>query len=364
MSTPSLLLQCAGAASGLAAVWSLAGLSESSKAQLSSRVFAAAAFGVALCGLVVLRAPAGARSALGLPLLFAISSVLALALGAAKLDSALLLRDGKGAVRRASGLVLGSFLAMTAIGAASLSLSASSLAEVRVAWTLMFAIVAATSIVFAGRLRYTTAGVLALGPRLLLVLLLAVGILAGARAASTAAAARARAMVPPPVAISIATEQPSIAPSPPVVASAAPSAGVVVAASSAAPAASVGTAPTAPAPSVSVAPAAPAAPGAVGQLQIDSISTRGMLEADARGGIARRFQKLQDCVAEPANQQHGVITLKVSIDASGGVTYSRATGGDLAGTPLGSCLLSVFYKMGFAAPSSGSSSFEITLRAP
>ena len=49
---------------------------------------------------------------------------------------------------------------------------------------------------------------------------------------------------------------------------------------------------------------------------------------------------------------------------SGSVSYSKATGGDLSGTPLGACLLAVFYKMGFAAPASSGATFEITLRIP
>jgi hypothetical protein len=89
-----------------------------------------------------------------------------------------------------------------------------------------------------------------------------------------------------------------------------------------------------------------------------------MLEADARGGVERRKEKLQACLAEPTNQQSGTLSLKIGIDTAGSVSYSKATGGDLVGTPLAACLLPVFYKMGFAAPASNGAYFAITLRTP
>jgi len=94
------------------------------------------------------------------------------------------------------------------------------------------------------------------------------------------------------------------------------------------------------------------------------VASRGMLEADARGGVQRRIDRLQACLADPKNQQSGTLSVKFGIDPSGSVTYSRATGGDLLGTPLGACLVPVFYKMGFAAPASTGATIEITLRAP
>ena len=121
------------------------------------------------------------------------------------------------------------------------------------------------------------------------------------------------------------------------------------------------------APLASSAPLAPSPPepsASSGQLQIGDITTRGFLEADARGGVTRRLDRLQVCLTDPKNEQHGSLTLKIGIDASGSVAYSRATGGELSGTPLGDCLLRVFYKMGFAAPASNDASFTITLRAP
>ena len=89
-----------------------------------------------------------------------------------------------------------------------------------------------------------------------------------------------------------------------------------------------------------------------------------MAEADARGGVMRRLDKLQGCLTLPKNVQRGSLSLKIGVDEGGSVTYSRALRGDLLGTPLAGCLLPVFYKMGFASPASNSAYFEITLRAP
>jgi hypothetical protein len=77
-----------------------------------------------------------------------------------------------------------------------------------------------------------------------------------------------------------------------------------------------------------------------------------MLDADARGGVELRTDRLQACLAHPKNDQKGTLSLKIGIDSAGSVSYSKATGGDLKDTPLGACLLAVFYKMGFAAPPS------------
>jgi hypothetical protein len=349
-----MLLQCAGAAASLVGVWSLAGLSESSRLRGSARVTTALAVGLLGEAAVYFRTPTAARGGLALALLFGTASVLALGVGAAKLDAALADKDGPRVVRRATGTVVGTSLGMAAVGAASLELGASSLAEARVAWSFMFALVAAAVIVFAGRARYATAAVLALGARSLLLALIAVGLLAGARAT---VAAR-------PLRVALAsTNAPAAGPS------AKPAGDLLAPAPSALPiepvppvattSASANASPSASA----TAPSAPVA-GSPGELQVEAITARGMLEADARGGVTRRFDRLQACLVDPKNQQHGAIKLKIGIDASGSVAYSKPAGGDLAGTPLGVCLLAVFYKMGFAAPASNNASFDITLRAP
>jgi hypothetical protein len=239
---------------------------------------------------------------------------------------------------------------MAAVGVASFDLSQSSLSQARFGWALMFALVVAVLVVFAGRARYVGAGVLALGQRLLVVGLVAAALLVGARLTRASAAVTAPAA---PVASAPASSG---------VGSAAP----VEIAPASAPSAMVVPSVTPAAADPSAAPDAVAKPASAqtGGPQIEAITARGMMEADARGGVTRRLDRLQGCLADPKNQQSGVLALKVGIDPSGSVTYTRATGGELQGTPLGTCLLAVFYKMGFAAPASTGATLEITLRIP
>jgi hypothetical protein len=341
MSTPSMLLLCAGAAASLAGVWTLAGLSESSALRATPRVVAATAVGLLGEAALYGRAPAELRGELLLPLLFGTASVLALAVGAAKIEAALAEKDGPRVVRRASGIVAGSFFAMAAVGAVSLDLSASSVTHARLGWALMFALVASSLVVFVQRARYAGVGVLALGQRVWLLAVVAGALLAGARLTQST----------PAKAAALPAAAPFIAAPSAVAPSSAPEAAV-----SAAPAPEV-----AAAPSVS-ASAAAVAVGKPGELQIEAISVRGMLEADARGGVARRMEKLNACLAEPKNQQPGTLIVKAGIDAAGSVAFSKPTGGDLMSAPIATCIVPVFYKMGFAAPASSSSGFEITLR--
>jgi hypothetical protein len=341
MSTPSMLLLCAGAAASLAGVWTLAGLSESSRLQATPRVVGATALGLVAEAGLLLAAPSTLRGELLLPLLFATAGVVALGVGAAKIEAALLAKDGRRVVRRASGIVAGAFFAMAAVGAASLDLSHSSLAHARTGWALMFALVGSALVVFAQRTRYAGVGLLALGQRVWVLALIAIALLIGARLTQAAPVAPS----PPPAVSTIPEIERAPLPSTPAVAPPAPSIAPSVAE---------------PAPSVSAAPAP--APTKPGELAVDAVTVRGMLEADARGGVTRRMDRLSACLADPKNQQTGSLIVKVGIDATGSVADSRAIGGDLQSSPLAACLVPIFYKMGFAAPASGGAGFEITLR--
>ena len=359
MSTPSTLLLCAGAAASLAGVWNLAGLSESSPMRSTPRVLAAAAIGLLGEAIVYGRSPADLRSELALPLLFALAAVLALAVGAAKIEAALADKDGPRVVRRAGGIVAGAFFGMAAVGAASLDLGSGSLSQARLGWALMFALVAGTVVVFAERARYAGVGFLALGARSLGPLLVAVALLAGARLTARATPSAAPAPVPSTApAAAPSAETPALQPALSVPAEAA---------SAAAPASAAVADPAAPAASAAATASAAAVAltgGEPGSVQIDSLTVRGLLEADARGGVTRRMDRLQACVADAKNAQKGTLSLRIGVDPSGSVDYSRATGGELKGTPLGTCLLAVFYKMGFAATAANSANFDITLRVP
>lgn len=348
-----MLLLCAGAVASLAGVWTLAGLSESSSMRVTPRVILATLTGLGAAAVLYLRAPAPLRSELSLPLLFGVASLLALAVGAAKIDAALADKDGHRVVRRASGIVVGAVLGMAAVGAASLDLSSNSLVHARVGWGFMFAFIASVLVVFAGRARYAGAGLAALGQRALMLALVAVALLAGARL-TVAAPART------PIAVPVTNETGVPAPEVPTSAPALP-----IASGEPSPVDS-GAAPSPSAvPSAEVVSSAePPAPGVPGQIEIGEVTVRGILEADARGGVEHRKERLQACLADPKNAQHGSLTYKVGIDASGSVAYIRPAEGDLKGTPVADCFLRVFYKMGFAAPASNNAYFNVTLRVP
>lgn len=349
-----MVLLGVGVAASLAGVWALAGLSERSSLRTTPRVLLAALVGVSGVALVYQRAPAGLRIELSLPLLFGVVSVLGLATGAAKLDGALAAKNGPRASRRAAGLVAGSFLGMASVAAASFELLLRSLSHARFGWAFMLPTVASALVVFAQRGRLAGAGAKLLGNRGLVLgvagLLALVGgrLLVSPRSVSAEPRAASAAIQPSPAAPvtaqPLAAEAPSPettvpAPAPALAVSAAPSAGV-----SGSPAAAGGDA------------------GAA--IQVEAVVSRGMLEADARGGVARRLDRLEACLDDPNNRQQGVLSLKIGIDRAGSVSYSKATGGDLVGTPLAACLLPVFYKMGFAAPPADGTYFEITLRVP
>lgn len=349
MSTPSMVLLCAGAASSLAGVWALAGLSEKSSLRSSGRALGAAALGLVGSAAVYQRAPAALRGELLLPALFAAAGVLALAAGVAKLEAALADRDGARAVRRAVGLLGGTFLGMVAIAFASIELMSTSLAQARFGWSFMLPLVAALLVAFAQRGRLAGAGALVLGRRGLLLGLAGMAVVVGARFSVRPAAAVSAPPKPPVVVVvDSAASRPVEPPAPAMAPAPMPSEAT----------------PAAPVASASAAPAPPVVAGAPGELQIETVAAKGLLEADARGGVQRRFDKLQACLSEPKNQQSGALTLRVGIDAGGSVNYVRPTGGELVGTPLAVCLLPAFYKMGFATPGSANAYFEITLRAP
>jgi hypothetical protein len=338
-----MLLLCAGAAAGLAGVWTLAGLSEGSALRLSGRVSLATITGLLGEALLYERAAPELRAELSLPLLFGTASVLALGVGAAKMEAALADKDGSLVVRRAAGIIAGSVCGMAAVGAVSLDLSSNSLTHARLGWGFMFAFVASVLIVFAQRGRYAGAGLLALGRQALILALVGAALLAGARLTVAAPAHPTTAPAPePPGPAAVVDAPPAAAPDAP--ATAEPVASDAVAPAAAAPLPSTG--------------------GAARQLEIGAVTTRGLLEADARGGVTRRMDRLQACLADPKNQQSGELTLKINIDASGSVANSKPTAGDLTGKPLADCLVLQFYKMGFAAPSADNAGFDITLRAP
>jgi hypothetical protein len=237
----------------------------------------------------------------------------------------------------------------------------------------MFAVVVSVLIVFVQRSRYAGVGLLALGRQAFILALVGAALLAGARL--TIAAQLPTPTASPAPSSDLADFGADVTPPSDVAPEAAGGESAAQGAEAPVPAASASAA--APVPAIASAVAAvgsggaplPSASGgvpsgAVPALEIANVTARGLLEADARGGVTRRMDRLQACLTNPKNRQSGELTLKVNIDGSGSVANSKPTGGDLLGKPLGDCLVLQFYKMGFAAPASDNAGFDITLRAP
>jgi hypothetical protein len=371
MSTASIVLLAAGLAASLAGVWALSGLSERSSLRGSPRVLLSLALGLSGLAGLYRWAPVALRADLSLPIFFGTVSVLGVAVGGAKLDGALAEKNGPRALRRAAGLVLGSYLGMAAVAAVSLELVLRSLVLARFGWSFMLPTVAAALVTFAERGRLAGAAGKSLGARGLVLAGCGLLALAGGRwlvspalhaephQSHTELAASGPAPEPPLAAAIIAAPaapEPVASQPAPSIAAEPPSPDLPLAASAAESAA-------APAPAVTEQPGVALPEGASGQLQIDSITARGMLEADARGGITRRLDRLEACLAEPKQRQSGLVTFKLVVDTSGSVTFNRAIGGDLVDSPLAACLMPIFYKLGFATPAATGATVVVTLRS-
>ncbi len=335
----------------------MAGMSESSGLRGTPRVLGVAVLALAGLAGAHFAAPSWLRAELLLPGLFGLVSVLSLVAGAAKLEDAVESKEGPRALRRAAGLLVGSLLGIAALGAASLELLVSSPSHARWGWAHALPLVAGVLLVFAQRTRLIGSAALALGrPALVLSSLGLLGLVG------------ARVLVVPQGRAPVA--EASLAPAAPVLAAKPELEPVLAPAVEVKPAVSAGE-PVSALPSASAAPLLPAPPSSLGSpgsadLQIEALVTKGMLEADVRGGVMRRFALLEACVGAEASRPAGSLTLKVGIDEAGSVAYSRVVeaegAGELAGSSLAKCLLPVFYRMGFAAPRVGAASFSITLR--
>jgi hypothetical protein len=99
-----------------------------------------------------------------------------------------------------------------------------------------------------------------------------------------------------------------------------------------------------------------------GTIAVDSIEATGILEKDARGGLERRMNLLEECVTTSGLAKTGTLSARLSVDANGSVPTLRITGGDLEGTPFAVCAMRAFYRTGFASGGSPAS-IELTLRA-
>jgi hypothetical protein len=119
------------------------------------------------------------------------------------------------------------------------------------------------------------------------------------------------------------------------------------------------------APDGAVAPDAASAPEGVSgseNVSIESLTATGILEKDARGGLLRRIDLLDECVTKSGLTAPGTLSARLSIDENGSVPTLRITGGDLVGTPFAVCAMRAFYRTGFASGNEAAS-IELTLRA-
>jgi len=116
-----------------------------------------------------------------------------------------------------------------------------------------------------------------------------------------------------------------------------------------------------PGPQASAEAGAP--PVATGEaLVIESLETTGMLAADARSGLDRRFKLLSECLETNSIPEPGTLTLRAFLDGAGSVRNVQPAGGNLENTPFAACAMLAFYRMGFASQGAPAS-FQVTLRA-
>jgi hypothetical protein len=317
-----------------------------------------------------------------LPAALAIVALGSLVTGGSRLEAHLRDRT-KHASAPAAGLLLsGAWLAIAAIATASFTLAAIqvhgaldgstsvdwalSTSKARLGWFHAFPLITAVLALFIGRFRLAGLGARSVGAPFFPVVLACVVFVAGTRfglpaALSFGVGTALRKEAPPPVtsrpAAEVAREAAPTPPRPvPRVTSAEPTASAELAASSQ-PDASA-------APMVDGDASAPTAAPATGSetIAVDSIQATGILEKDARSGLERRMNLLEECVTTSGLAKTGTLSARLSVDANGSVPTLRITGGDLEGTPFAVCAMRAFYRTGFASGGSPAS-IELTLRA-
>jgi hypothetical protein len=318
-----------------------------------------------------------------LPAALAIVAITSLVIGASRLEGYVRARAERASQIAAGLMVSGVWLAVAAVAVASFTLSAievrSQLAQeraidwlfaagrTRLGWLHAFPLVAASLVVFLGRFGLAGLGIKRLGGPWFSVVLGCAVFVAGTRAGLPVALgvdARAQSQNQ---AVSHVVERSE--PSAPAVQPPVPSpSGPAPATSATVTAADVGvadvTAEDGGTLDGSVAPEASAPEGATGSgmVIIESLTATGIMEKDARGGLLRRMDLLDECVAKSGLTAPGTLSARLSIDANGSVPTLRITGGDLVGTPFAVCAMRAFYRTGFAS-GNASASIELTLRA-
>jgi len=363
---------CLACALNAAAMVSMVGARAGSEGQVVSfRVAAALFLGVLgwAAGVRVGRVPAL------LPAVLAIVAIGSLVAGASRLEAALRARAERTSPIAAGLLVSGAWLGVAAIAVSSFTLSAidvrAQLAaqlspdwmlaahKARFGWFHAIPLVAAALIVFVGRLGITGAGIKRLGGPWFSVALGCAVFVAGTRYGLPRALRWAPAPTASPVPKLVTTT-----PSPPAAlpAQAEPSGATASPLPLPPPSASTPDAVAAPDTGADPDASAPEQPSGSEMIRIESLSASGILEKDARGGLLRRLNLLEECVVKARLTAPGTLSARLSIDANGSVPTLRITGGDLVGTPFAVCVMKAFYRTGFAS-GNASAYIELTLRA-
>lgn len=305
------------------------------------------------------------------PASIAVLALGALAVGTARLDAALRGKDLARASRIAGELSSGTWLALTALAAAALAAAAAKLhadgaklaslgwpaarSIARLAWLYTFPLVGAFYVVFAGRIALVGLGVRSRSAAWFPAAAVTLAAVAGARFGlfrSTPSVARPVVPAAEPKAAPTPAHG-TVVPEPPAVPRGEPST------SASAPSASASGGP-APVPSSSLPPAASVPSPGPGRVSIQSLSTRGMLETDARAGLTRRFALLEACLEGRVSAIPETLSVRIFVDRTGSVSNVRPEGGELVDTPFGQCAIRNFYRMGFAS-GGDPASFELTL---
>jgi hypothetical protein len=114
------------------------------------------------------------------------------------------------------------------------------------------------------------------------------------------------------------------------------------------------------------AASAPTAPepdtAAVALVKVESVAVAGTLQSGIVDAVERRRSLLESCARRGGLEETGTLSVRVIVAAGGGAASVVPTGGELAGTPLGDCMLRAFYHMGFPPPVAKPGTAVITLR--
>jgi hypothetical protein len=278
-------------------------------------------------------------------------------LAAARFEGVFATRSFPQVRARTTGLLLGSWLSLTALAAASLAAALLSLRaglsgdaasswlgareSARASWSCSLPIAAALLAVFIGRLRES--GLFSLERREFVWAVVALALPATLAFGQLKRASGNAEWVATPAALSRAPTSPRTALSSPPEPSPEPS-------------------PTARASATT--PASPDGKDPNSDVGVEVSVAEGVYEEDARRNILRRIERAHECMRRDPSA-HGILSLRVVVDADGSVTNVVPLSGDLLGSAFAKCAMLWLYRVGFASLRSHEiAKFEVTLHFP